>query len=134
MIDRIIIKIYKDVIYNTSFIISTMTVILLSIVIFLPTLFLKLMSEDTFDCTGYEDDSFHPIYDGIDCRQYWHCIYVGTNYMRAVKRVCPAGASFDILSKECELSSIVRTQSLFFELESSMNLYKGRLCTYKIDK
>ncbi|CAF3243697.1 unnamed protein product [Rotaria sp. Silwood2] len=80
----------------------------LSIVIFILILFIQIYSEDTFDCTGYEDDSFHPIYNTNDCRYYWHCIYVGTKYMRAVKRACPAGTAFDFRLKECELSSSVK--------------------------
>ena len=63
--------------------------------------------QDTFDCTGYEDDSFHPVYDADDCRHYWHCIYVDTVYMHAVKRVCPAGTEFDVTLKQCETSSLV---------------------------
>ncbi|CAF0807696.1 unnamed protein product [Adineta ricciae] len=66
--------------------------------------------QDAFDCTGYEDDSFHPVYDADDCRHYWHCIYVDTVYMHAVKRVCPAGTEFDVTLKQCETSSLVDCQ------------------------
>ncbi|CAF1207664.1 unnamed protein product [Rotaria sordida] len=79
----------------------------LSIVIFITILFIQIYSEDTFDCTGYEDDSVHPVYNTNNCRHYWHCIYVGTNYMRAIKRTCPAGTEFDFQLKECEISSLV---------------------------
>ncbi|CAF0807118.1 unnamed protein product [Rotaria sp. Silwood1] len=81
-----------------------------SIVIFLQILFVLILiihGEDTFDCTGYEDDSYHPIYDADDCRRYWHCIYVNTVYMHAVKRVCPAGTEFDATLRKCETSSLV---------------------------
>ncbi|CAF1449789.1 unnamed protein product [Rotaria magnacalcarata] len=84
-----------------------MTALLLSSIIFMPILFIEIIGEDAFDCTGYDDDSFHPIYDTNDCRHYWHCIYVGTSYMRAVKRICPAGTEFDFQLKECEISSLV---------------------------
>lgn len=80
---------------------------MLSIVIFILILLIQIYSEDTFDCTGYEDDSYHPIYDADDCRHYWHCIYVDSVYMRAVKRACPAGTEFDIRLNECEISSLV---------------------------
>lgn len=65
-------------------------------------------AEESFDCTGYEDDSFHPIYDADDCRHYWHCIYVDTVYMHAVRRVCPSGTEFDPILRQCETSSLVR--------------------------
>ncbi|CAF3487537.1 unnamed protein product [Rotaria socialis] len=84
-----------------------MTALLLSSIIFIPILFIEIIGDDAFDCTGYDDDSFHPIYDINDCRHYWHCIYVGTSYMRAVKRICPAGTEFDFQLKECEISSLV---------------------------
>jgi len=80
---------------------------MLSIVIFILILLIQIYSEDTFDCTGYEDDSFHPIYNTNDCRHYWHCIYVDSVYMRAVKRACPAGTEIDIRLNECEISSLV---------------------------
>jgi hypothetical protein len=70
----------------------------------LPTI---IHSENTFDCTGHEDDSYHPIYDADDCRHYWHCIYVNTVYMHAVKRICPAGTEFDPELRKCETSSLV---------------------------
>ncbi|CAF3784061.1 unnamed protein product [Rotaria sp. Silwood1] len=89
-----------------------MTASWLSIVIFIKILFIQIYSQDTFDCTGYEDDSFHPIYNTNDCRYYWHCIYVGTKYMRAVKRACPAGTEFDVRLKECEISSLVKCVSI----------------------
>jgi hypothetical protein len=84
-----------------------MTTPLLSILVFMKILFIQTYSEDTFDCTGYEDDSFHPMHNTDNCRYYWHCIYVNTVYMRAVKRVCPAGTEFDVRLKECEISSLV---------------------------
>ncbi len=80
---------------------------MLFMVIFLAILFLQISSEDTFDCTGYDEDSFHPMYNRNDCRYYWHCIYVDTNYMRAIKRVCPAGTEFDIRVNECKISTLV---------------------------
>ncbi|CAF2957024.1 unnamed protein product [Rotaria sp. Silwood2] len=83
---------------------------LVSTVVFLQILFVRILithGEDTFDCTGYEDDSYHPIYDADDCRRYWHCIYVNTVYMHAVKRVCPAGTEFDATLRKCETSSLV---------------------------
>ena len=64
-------------------------------------------AEETFDCTGYEDDSYHPIYDADDCRHYWHCIYVDTVYMHAVRRVCPSGTEFDAILRQCETSELV---------------------------
>ncbi len=95
-----------------------------SMVIFLKILFLLstiIYAEDTFDCTGYEDDSYHPVYDADDCRHYWHCIYVNTVYVHAVKRVCPAGTEFDVALRQCETASEVNIrkkkiskESLFF--------------------
>jgi hypothetical protein len=80
----------------------------LSFVVFLQILFVIIIhGEDTFDCTGYEDDSFHPMYNTNDCRYFWHCIYVDTVYMRAIKRICPAGTEFDIRLNQCEVSSLV---------------------------
>ncbi|CAF1531951.1 unnamed protein product [Rotaria magnacalcarata] len=82
----------------------------LSTIVFLQSLFLMIIlihGEDSFDCTGYEDDSYHPIFDADDCRRYWHCIYVDTVYMHAVKRVCPAGTEFDATLKKCETSGQV---------------------------
>lgn len=81
-----------------------------SIVIFLQISFIInifIHGEDFFDCTGHEDDSFHPVYDAEDCRRYWHCIYVDTVYMHAVKRVCPAGTEFDSALRKCETSALV---------------------------
>lgn len=75
------------------------------VIFFLLTIFIR--AEDTFDCTGYEDDSYHPVYDADDCRHYWHCIYVNTVYMHAVKRVCPAGTEFDNALRQCETASQV---------------------------
>lgn len=96
-------------------------------------LFLMIRAEDTFDCTGYEDDSFHPIYDADDCRHYWHCIYVDTVYMHAVRRVCPSGTEFDSVLRQCETSSLVsssafrrRIRKVFFDFLS------GHLCTSEI--
>jgi len=85
------------------------------IVVFLQILFVTITiihSQDTFDCTGYEDDSYHPIYDADDCRHYWHCIYVNTVYMHAVKRRCPAGTEFDAKLRQCETSSLVNIDIL----------------------
>jgi hypothetical protein len=85
------------------------------IVVFLQILFITITiihSQDTFDCTGYEDDSYHPIYDADDCRHYWHCIYVNTVYMHAVKRSCPAGTEFDAKLRQCETSSLVNIDIL----------------------
>jgi hypothetical protein len=84
---------------------------LISFVVFLQILFVAVINihgEDTFDCTGYDDDSYHPIYDAGDCRHYWHCIYVNTVYMHAVKRSCPAGTEFDAALRQCETSSQVK--------------------------
>lgn len=67
-----------------------------------------VVGQDQFDCTGYEDDSYHPILDADDCRHYWHCIYVNTVYMHAVRRVCPAGTEFDAHLRQCETSTLVR--------------------------
>lgn len=85
-----------------------MTVPKLSILIFILLLLpIEIYSDDEFDCTDYEDDSFHPVYNANDCQHYWHCIYVDTSYMRAVKRKCPAGTEFDIRLRVCEISSLV---------------------------
>jgi hypothetical protein len=84
-----------------------------SIVIFLSIFSIQIYSEETFDCTGHEDDSFHPVLNANDCRFYWHCIFVDTVYMRAVKRVCPAGTEFDIRLNQCEWSNFVSLKSSF---------------------
>jgi len=99
-----------------------MIVSLLSIVIFIQILFRRIYAEDTFDCTGYEDDSFHPMYNVNDCRYYWHCIYVDTVYMRAIKRSCPAGTEFDVQLKECEISSLVSIDILYSMEDFRMNM------------
>ena len=84
-----------------------MSVLLTFVCAYLCSTMIMIRSEDTFDCTGYEDDSFHPIYDADDCRHYWHCIYVDTVYMHAVRRVCPSGTEFDPILRQCETSSLV---------------------------
>lgn len=86
----------------------------ISTVLFLQVLYIVILiihGEDSFDCAGYEDDSYHPIYDADDCRHYWHCIYVNTVYMHAVRRVCPAGTEFDVNLRKCETSSLVSIHS-----------------------
>ena len=107
-----------------------------SIVIFLQILFLVIIiidGERTFDCTGYEDDSYHPIYDAGDCRHYWHCIYVNTVYMHAVKRVCPAGTEFDPTLRKCETSSLVNIDNfIFLDKNISNESFSGRLHTSDI--
>lgn len=65
--------------------------------------------EDTFDCTGYENNSFHPISNVNHCRYYWHCIHIDNVHTKAIKRVCPTGTEFDIRLNECEISSLVST-------------------------
>ena len=82
--------------------VSLRTIVLLSVLV------VSLDAEDLFDCTGYADDSHHPIFDARDCRSYWHCVYVDTVYMRAVKRRCPAGTEFDVNLRQCEIASLVR--------------------------
>jgi hypothetical protein len=76
-------------------------------------LILVVHGEDTFDCTGHADDSYHPIYDTDDCRHYWHCIYVDTVYMHAVRRVCPSGTEFHAILRQCETSSLVSIVMIF---------------------
>ncbi|CAF1484657.1 unnamed protein product [Adineta ricciae] len=91
-----------------------MVVSLITIVFSLYLLTSEIHGEDTFDCTGHEDDSLHPMMNVEDCRYYWHCIFVDTVYVRAVKRKCPAGTEFDSNLKECEIASSVnciKTQS-----------------------
>ena len=86
-----------------------MPVSLLSTVACLQVCLLVLIvhAEDSFDCSGQDDDSYHPIYDADDCQHYWHCIYVNTVYMHAVRRVCPAGTAFEPTLRQCETSSLV---------------------------
>ena len=93
------------------------------IVIFLTFFCIPIYTYDTFDCTGQQDESFHP---ADDCRFYWHCIFVDTVYMRAVKRVCPAGTKFDIRINECEWANTVSHKTPFLIL-NSMNIQIGRL-------
>jgi hypothetical protein len=81
---------------------------LLCTIIVLPFLAVSRDVQDLFDCTGYADDSYHPIFDATDCQHYWHCVYVDTVYMRAVKRRCPAGTEFDVHLGQCEIASLVR--------------------------
>lgn len=68
---------------------------------------MRISSEETFDCTGYEEDSFHPISNGNDCRSYWHCVHVDTVHMQAVKRICPLGTGFDFQSNQCQWMNAV---------------------------
>ena len=86
----------------------------MSYMIFIPILFIEICSEDTFNCSNFEDNSLHPLYHKNDCRHYWHCIHVGTEYMRAVKRICPAGTEFNARIKKCEISSLVCIDVFFF--------------------
>lgn len=95
---------------------------MLSMIILLEIFFLQIYSEDTFDCTGYEDDSFHPMYNSNNCRYYWHCIYVDSVYMKAVKRVCPAGTEFDSRLNECEISSLVGIHFIYILLTNIANV------------
>lgn len=83
---------------------------LFSFIVYFDLLFLVIIihGQDTFDCTGYEDDSYHAVFDADDCRHYWHCLYVDTVYMHAVRRVCPSGTEFDATLKQCETSGQVR--------------------------
>ena len=91
---------------------------LLSVVMFMELLSVEMYDEEAFDCTGHEDDSIHPISNGEDCRFYWQCIHVDTVYMRAVKRVCPAGTEFDVQMKECEISSVVSIDDVVNEIKN----------------
>ncbi|CAF1475627.1 unnamed protein product [Adineta ricciae] len=91
-----------------------MIVSLITTILSLYLLTSEIHGEDTFDCTGHEDDSLHPMINVEDCRYYWHCIFVDTVYVRAVKRKCPAGTEFDSNLKECEIANSVnciKTQS-----------------------
>lgn len=79
---------------------------------FLSIVFMRISSEDHFDCTGYEEDSFHPVSNGNDCRLYWHCVHVDTVHMQAVKRVCPSGTGFDFQSNQCQWMTAVSYSSI----------------------
>ena len=78
-----------------------------TILTFISIVFMRISSEETFDCTGYEEDSFHPISNAKDCRSYWHCVHVDTVHMQAVKRVCPVGTGFDFQSNQCQWMNAV---------------------------
>ena len=95
-----------------------------SIVIFFQILFLRISTEEIFDCTGHEDDSLHPMYNTNDCRSYWHCIYVDTVYMKAFKRICPAGTEFNRQTNQCALSSVININPFIFFIQLS-NLSLG---------
>ena len=75
-------------------------------------LLMSIASEETFDCTGYEEDSFHPMSNRSDCRFYWHCVHVDTVHMQAVKRVCPLGTQFDFRLSQCEWINSVSVENI----------------------
>lgn len=57
-----------------------------------------------FSCSDKEDDKH---YEHVDCRKYWHCLYVGSIFQTALERKCPMGTMFHPIFKSCELSTIV---------------------------
>ena len=84
-----------------------MTASLLFTSVFLHVFLVTLSADETFDCTGYDDESLHPVDRSEDCRDYWQCVFVDTAYMRAVKRLCPAGTLFDSDVRACEIDTLV---------------------------
>ena len=84
-----------------------MTATLLFTSVFLHAFLVTFSADETFDCTGFDDESLHPVDRSDDCRDYWQCVFVDTAYMRAVKRLCPAGTLFDSDVRACEIDSLV---------------------------
>ena len=84
-----------------------MTASLLFASVFLHALLVTFSADETFDCTGFDDESLHPVDRSEDCRDYWQCVFVDTAYMSAVKRLCPAGTLFDSDVRACEIDTLV---------------------------
>jgi hypothetical protein len=57
-----------------------------------------------FSCSDKEDDKH---YEHVDCKKYWHCLYVGTIFETALERKCPLGTMYHPMFLKCELSTIV---------------------------
>jgi hypothetical protein len=68
------------------------------------------ISATTFSCSDKEDDQH---YEHLDCKKYWHCLYVGSIFQTALERKCPPGTMFHPISSTCELSTIVTDLELF---------------------
>ena len=64
----------------------------------------KIKEPPGFTCTDKEDESYH---EHIDCKKYWHCLYVGTIFQSALERRCPIGTMFHPIYKKCEISTMV---------------------------
>ena len=64
-----------------------------------------------YSCADKEDDGH---YEHIDCKKYWHCLYVGTIFEYALERKCPIGTMFHPLQRVCEISTVVISEHLFF--------------------
>jgi hypothetical protein len=64
----------------------------------------KIKEPPGFTCTDKEDESYH---EHLDCRKYWHCLYVGTIFQSALERRCPIGTMFHPIYKKCEISTMV---------------------------
>lgn len=57
-----------------------------------------------YSCRDKEDEGH---YEHVDCRKYWHCLYVGTIFETALERKCPIGTMFHPIERLCEISTMV---------------------------
>ena len=57
-----------------------------------------------YSCADKEDDGH---YEHVDCKKYWHCLYVGTIFEYALERKCPVGTMFHPIQRVCEISTVV---------------------------
>lgn len=60
--------------------------------------------KSNYSCVDKEDDGH---YEHIDCKKYWHCLYVGTIFEYALERKCPVGTMFHPIQRICEISTVV---------------------------
>ena len=57
-----------------------------------------------YSCRDKEDEGH---YVHVECRKYWHCLYVGTIFEYALERKCPVGTMFHPVERVCEISTMV---------------------------
>ena len=60
--------------------------------------------KSNYSCADTEDDGH---YEHVDCKKYWHCLYVGTIFEYALERKCPVGTMFHPVQRVCEISTVV---------------------------
>lgn len=101
------------------------------ITLIISILLMRIASEEIFDCTGYEEDSFHPMSNRNDCRFYWHCVHVDTVHMQAVKRACPPETEFDFRTSQCEWANSVSDEDFPLIFNEDFHLENLSISTTK---